>query len=104
MIEDNAEDITDDCEKALEAEFDSWFDQHLSLARRAVAAYTNSHYEAAQALAVSVCDTYFKKFLAGKSYKNMAAAISMDEANPGSIAVSFNRLYALVPGVPFLTE
>ena len=86
------------------AEFDSWFDQHVPLARRAVEAYQDGHHEAAQALAVSVCDTYFKRFLAGKSYKKMAAAISMDAANTGSIAVAFNVLYALVPGVPFLTE
>ncbi|WP_349269129.1 hypothetical protein MPNTM1_04554 [Mycolicibacterium parafortuitum] len=104
IIEGNMDDIADDCEKALEVEFDSWFDKHVPLARRAIEAYRNGHHEAAQALAVSVCDTYFKKFLVGKSYKKMATAVSMDEANTGSIAVSFNVLYALVPGVSFLTE
>jgi hypothetical protein len=103
IIQENLDDIAADCEKALDAEFDSWFDQHAPLARRAVQAYRAGHYEAAQALAVNLCDTYFKKFLVGKTYPQMVESITIEQANSGSMALAFNVLYALVPGVPFLT-
>lgn len=60
IIGKRADDIAVDCSTALTAQFDEGLEKQIPLVRRAIEAHQARHFEAAQALAVSVCDTYLK--------------------------------------------
>lgn len=74
----------------------------MPLALRAVEAYQAGHYEAAQALAVAICDTYLKRLFKNDRYKDMAKKVAIEESNDASAVYAFNVHYALAPAVRFL--
>jgi hypothetical protein len=81
---------------------------------RAIAAYQAQHFEAAQALAVSVCDTYLKmmfppehtpkKKLRRIGYAEMVEKLAIEESEDASVTWAFNVGYALAPAVQFLVD
>jgi hypothetical protein len=104
ILEERADDIASDCEEALARDYDAALEKQLPLAQKAVAAYQAGHFEAAQALAVSVCDTYLKKMFVQKSYDAMQTALAVDKSDNMAVAVAFNFHYALASAVPFLVK
>jgi hypothetical protein len=103
IIEERADDIAEDCKTALDRGHHEGLEKQLPLAHRAVEAYRAGYYEAAQALAVSVCDTYLKR-LFNVGYKKMAKELAVVKSDDASVAWAYNVHYALVPGVQFLVE
>ena len=77
-------------------------------------AYQAGHFEAAQALAVSVCDTYLKMMFPPKptprkklrriGYAEMAQKLAIGESEDASVTWAFNVDYALAPAVQFLVD
>lgn len=114
VIEAHADDIADDCSAALAAEFDDGLEKQIPLVRRAIEAYRAGHFEAAQALAVSVCDTYLKmmfppeptprKELRRIGYAEMAEKLAIGRTEDESATWAFNVGYALAPAVQFLVD
>ncbi len=102
IIEDRAADIAADCFQALQTKLDGILEKQVPLAVRAIEAYQSGFFESAQALAVSVCDTYLKKSFRGKKYKTMQAELAFDKSDDLAAAAAFNYHYALTPAVPFL--
>lgn len=103
IVEERADEIAEDCATALDRDYHDGLAKQLPLARRAVEAYRGAHYEAAQALAVSVCDTYLKR-LFNVGYKKMVEELAIAKSDDASVAWAYNVHYALVPGVQFLAE
>ena len=92
---------------ALDEKCDQGLELQIPLARRAIEAYQAGHFEAAQALAVSVCDTYLKQMFppepTGKNnkdirigYNEMATRLAIQEAQDASVTWALNIGYALV--------
>lgn len=108
--------VTYSCSRpaALAEEFDDGLERQISLVRRAIEAYRAGHFEAAQALAVSVCDTYLKmRFPPEPTLKNkfrrigyaeMAEKLVISGSENASATWAFNIGYALAPVVQFLAE
>lgn len=71
ILKNRRTDIAEDCKEALQGDFDPIIEKQLPLARQAVDVYQAGYPEAAQALAVSVCDTYLKQMFKDTSYKSM---------------------------------
>jgi hypothetical protein len=103
IVEERADDIAEDCKTALDRAYYEGLEKQLPLARRAVETYRAEYYEAAQALAVSVCDTYLKR-LFNVGYKKIAEELAIAKSDDASVAWAYNVHYALVPGVQFLVE
>ncbi|WP_144066006.1 hypothetical protein [Gordonia lacunae] len=105
IIETRQSDIAEDCALALaDKDFASLAGQ-APLAKRAVEAFRDGHYESAQALSIAVCDTYLKSYLFTKTgYKKMAKEVKLKEDDEAPAAFAFNFLYALAPVASFLTE
>ena len=100
---------------ALDEKCDQGLELQIPLARRAIEAYQAGHFEAAQALAVSVCDTYLKQMFppepTGKNnkdirigYNEMATRLAIQEAQDASVTWALNIGYALAPAVQFLVH
>ena len=100
---------------ALDEKCDQGLELQIPLARRAIEAYQAGHIEAAQALAVSVCDTYLKQMFppepTGKNnkdirigYNEMATRLAIQEAQDASVTWALNIGYALAPAVQFLVH
>ncbi|WP_457135589.1 hypothetical protein [Mycobacteroides abscessus] len=115
IIEARGDDIATDCMTVLDEKYDRGLELQIPLARRAIYAYQEGHFEAAQALAVSVCDTYLKQMFppepTGKNgkekrvgYKEMAARLAIDNSHDASAAWALNIGYALAPAVQFLVD
>jgi hypothetical protein len=102
IIEARADDIAEDCRIAMDRDYYDELSQQLPLVRKAVVAHQDGHHEAAQALAVSVCDTYFKKLYRGASYKDMQKRVAIDQSDDMSIPYLFNLHYALAAAALFL--
>lgn len=102
VLKARADDIAVDCEEALARDCDAVLEKQVPLARRAVEAYRAGHLESAQALSVSVCDTYLKKMFVKKQYNDMKNALAISEANDTAVAIALNYHYALASAVPFL--
>nr|AAZ78233.1 unknown [Mycolicibacterium austroafricanum] len=103
ILVDRASDIADDCRDALQRVYDEIVDKQLPLAQRAIEAYQAGYFESAQALAVSVCDTYLKKMYQGTRYADIQSDLTLDNSNEVAVAVAFNFHFALASAVPFLT-
>jgi hypothetical protein len=114
VIEERADDIAVDCSAALAGEFDDGLEKQIPLVRKAIEAYQAEHFEAAQALAVSVCDKYLKmmfppeptprKKLRRIGYAEMAEKLVIGESEDTSATWAFNIGYALAPAVQFLVD
>jgi hypothetical protein len=104
IIDERADDVVEDCKTLLARDFHEEVEKQQPLAQRAVDAYQAGHFEAAQALAVNVCDTYFKKLFKGLAYKKMVQQLAIEKSDDASFAWAYNVHYALVPGAQFLTE
>jgi hypothetical protein len=110
IIENRADDIADDCTAALDKKHDDWLEKQIPLIRRAIEAYQAGYFEAAQALSVSVCDTYLKKMFHNENnkqrvgYPKMAERLAFDKSEDESVAWVYNVGYALVPAVQFLAD
>lgn len=114
IIGERADDIAVDCSIALTADFDDGLEEQIPLVRRAIEAYQAGHFEAAQALAVSVCDTYLKmmfppeptpkKKLRRIGYVEMAEKLALGTSEEASATWVFNIGYALAPAVQFLVD
>ncbi len=102
IIEERADDIAEDCKLALSRDYDESLKKQVPLILRAVEAYRAGHYEAAQALAVAVCDTHLKRLFKSARYKDMAEKVAIDESTDASAIYAFNVHYALAPAVRFL--
>lgn len=103
IIEARADDIAVDCRIALDRDYHNELSKQLPLVRKAVVAYQDGHHEAAQALAVSICDTYFKKLYRGDTYRDMQKKVGIDQTDEMSIHYLFNLHYALAAAALFLT-
>ncbi|WP_139334707.1 hypothetical protein [Mycobacterium colombiense] len=102
IIEERADDIAEDCKLALNRDFDGLLGEHIPLLLRAVETYQAGYHEAAQSLAVAICDTYLKKLFKNDKYKDMAQKMAIEESNEVSVFHAFNFHYALAPAVRFL--
>jgi hypothetical protein len=113
IIEARADDIAEDCYSVLD-EDDVGREKQIPLVKRAIESFQAGHFEAAQALAVSVCDTYLKDIfppeLTAKQklrkigYNEMAEKLSMKENRDESATWVLNVGYALASAVPFLVH
>lgn len=113
IIEDRADDIAQDCMEALDERYDAGdYEKQIPLVRSAIAAFQGGHFEAGQALAVSVCDTYLKSMFPPEPtakqklrkihYSEMAERLSIEKADEDSMSWAFNIGYALAAATPFL--
>ncbi|QYL18423.1 hypothetical protein [Mycolicibacterium pallens] len=103
IIEDRANDIAEDCKAALAKDFHKELCKQIPLAQRAIEAFQAGFFEAAQTLAVSICDTYLKKLYSGTSYTDMAKKLAIENTDAQGVAWAFNVGYAFAPGASFLT-
>lgn len=113
IIEACGDDIAEDCSSILDEE-DVGYEKQIPLVKRAIESFQARHFEAAQALAVSVCDTYLKEMfppeLTAKQklkkigYDEMAQKLSMEENRDKSATWVLNVGYALASAVPFLVH
>ena len=115
IIRARGDDIAQDCAAALDPKYDEGLELQSPLARRAIEAFRAGHFEAAQALAVSVCDTYLKQMFPpepiGKNnrgrrigYPEMATRLTVEKSEDASATWAFNVGYALAPAVQFLAD
>lgn len=104
ILETRSVEIAEDCAAALSRQFHAEVQPHAPLALRAVEAYQAGYHEAAQALAVAVCDSYLKKYM-GSDYKKMVESAKLDGQRDDDPAIYvFNFYYPLAAIVPFLTS
>ncbi len=95
--------ILDDCDNTLDVALRSEVEGQRGLLQRAVAALRGGHSEAAQALAVNVCDTLITAHIAGKhpTARSRCGLGDLDEA----FRIDWLRIeLALAPVVNLLTE
>lgn len=114
VIKERADDIAVDCSAALARQFDDGLAKQIPLVRKAIETYRAGHVEAAQALAVSACDTYLKmmfppepttrKKLRRIGYAEMAEKLAIGNSEDASATWAFNIGYALAPVVQFLVD
>lgn len=102
IIEERADDIAADCKLALNRDYDELLAKQIPLVRRAVETYQAGYYEAAQSLAVAICDTYLKKLFKNGKYKDIREKMAIEESNELSAFHAFNFHFALAPAVRFL--
>ena len=103
IIEARVDEILEDCAKVLEFEpHENIAGQH-PLVVEAVEAFQAGFVGSAQALAVTVCDTYLKRFFE-KNYSAMIEKATLDDDSKNHNAlILFNYLYPMATIVPFLT-
>lgn len=104
IINTHADEIIDDCKAVLQGDYAPSMEKQVPLARRAVETYRAGYFEAAQALAVTVCDTYLKQLFKGEKYADMAKKVAIDASDDESFAVAFNLMYPLAPVATFLAN
>lgn len=104
VINTHSSGIADDCEVALQPDFHVSLSAQVPLARRAIDTYKAGYFEAAQALSVSVCDTYLNYLFRKQSYAQMVEQVAIDKSDDASVGYAFNVHYALTPAVSFLVK
>lgn len=104
VIDARGDDIVEDCDKALSAATHADLNDGPDLTMAAIKAYRDGHYEAAQTLAVAVCDTYLKAEFErngrgyGKITENLEAEIDEREVLYDALRIAL----PLGPAIRFL--
>lgn len=103
ILDDRYEDICSDCRTALKNPVDSQVADRAQLVLNAIDAFEDGHYEAAQALAVVVTDSYLKTHVSGR-YKEMRESLALDESDEASLWPLLRFFMPMAAVVPFLVQ
>ncbi|MBF6232433.1 hypothetical protein [Nocardia farcinica] len=99
----HSNDIAADCREALSPPMHEAIQDRAALTLKAVETYLDGHYEAAQALAVVVCDSYLKTHIA-TSYKKMRENLALNDSDEAALRPLLRIHMPLATAVPFLEE
>ncbi|KDQ01603.1 hypothetical protein EN35_20415 [Rhodococcus qingshengii] len=103
IVEQRRDEIAADCLRALPKLGHEEIGDGAVLTRSAVDASLAGHHEAAQALAVVVCDSYLKKFL-DKGYTRMRQDLTVEFTEDEVLRTLLGFTLPLATAVPFLVD
>jgi len=101
IINDHSKDIGQDCLDALSLSVNEQLKDRTLLARKAARAFLEGHYEAAQTLAVAICDSYLKTYLKGQ-YKDIRETLELKKSEDIFLWSSLRFFLPMATAVPFL--
>lgn len=102
IVDQRSDDIAEDCLAALPELAHEEIRDGAVLARKAVESFIAGHHEAAQALAVVVCDSYLKKYLK-TGYAKMRTQLELSSDEEG-LWTLLRFSMPLATAVPFLVD
>lgn len=106
VIDARGDDIAEDCENALSAATHADLNDGPDLTVAAIKTYRDGHYEAAQTLAVAVCDTYLKAMFStnGSKYSKIRESLEAKIEEHDVLYDALHIALPLGPAIRFLEE
>ncbi|KXX61075.1 hypothetical protein AZG88_34830 [Rhodococcus sp. LB1] len=104
IVGDRSDEIAEDCRDALKEPVHELIEDRAILVRQAVNAFIDGHHEAAQALAVVVCDSYLKTHFDGLGYTKMREKLTLDQSDDAALWTVFRYDMPMATAVRFLVD